>query len=55
MSSVIYFLSDVHLGAGTAAQERLKRANLAELFDRIVRDQAGLYILGDLFDFWFEY
>ncbi|MCU0606909.1 MAG: UDP-2,3-diacylglucosamine diphosphatase [Candidatus Edwardsbacteria bacterium] len=55
MSSVIYFLSDAHLGAGTAAQERLKRSNLEELFGRIVRDQAGLYILGDLFDFWFEY
>lgn len=55
MSSVIYFLSDAHLGAGTAEQERLKRANLSLLFDRIARDQAGLYILGDLFDFWFEY
>lgn len=55
MSSVIYFLSDVHLGTGPAEAERLKKANLAALFARIKADRAGLYILGDLFDFWFEY
>lgn len=55
MSSAIYFLSDAHLGTGPAEAERLKKANLAELFGRIKADRAGLYILGDLFDFWFEY
>ncbi len=55
MSSVIYFLSDAHLGAGPEPDERLKRERLAELFERIKADRAGLYILGDLFDFWFEY
>jgi UDP-2,3-diacylglucosamine hydrolase len=55
MSSVIYFLSDAHLGTGPAEAERLKKANLAALFGRIKADRAGLYILGDLFDFWFEY
>jgi UDP-2,3-diacylglucosamine hydrolase len=55
MSSVIYFLSDVHLGTGPAEAERRKKANLVRLFDRVKADRAGLYILGDLFDFWFEY
>jgi UDP-2,3-diacylglucosamine hydrolase len=55
MSSVIYFLSDVHLGTGPADAERRNQENLAALFGRIKADRAGLYILGDLFDFWFEY
>jgi UDP-2,3-diacylglucosamine hydrolase len=42
MSSVLYL-------------ERLKKENLAKLFGRIKADRAGLYLLGDLFDFWFEY
>ncbi|MDI6739092.1 MAG: UDP-2,3-diacylglucosamine diphosphatase [Candidatus Edwardsbacteria bacterium] len=55
MSSMIYFLSDAHLGAGPAETEELKKANLVRLFDRVKADKADLYILGDLFDFWFEY
>ncbi|MDP2808498.1 MAG: UDP-2,3-diacylglucosamine diphosphatase [bacterium] len=55
MSIPFYFLSDAHLGAGSPELERLKLSRLKELFARI-KDQPGpLYILGDLFDFWFEY
>jgi len=55
MSSPFYFLSDVHLGAGDPGLEKLKLLRLEMLFARI-KDQPGpLYILGDLFDFWFEY
>ncbi|MDO9390326.1 MAG: UDP-2,3-diacylglucosamine diphosphatase [bacterium] len=55
MSIPFYFLSDVHLGAGSPELERLKLARLKKLF-AVIRDQPGpLYILGDLFDFWFEY
>jgi len=55
MSRPFYFLSDVHLGAGSPGQERLKLARLKDLFALIGRDPGPLYILGDLFDFWFEY
>ncbi|MBI4726554.1 UDP-2,3-diacylglucosamine diphosphatase [candidate division TA06 bacterium] len=55
MSRSFYFLSDVHLGAGDPGLERLKVSRLKKLF-AIIKDQPGpLYILGDLFDFWFEY
>ena len=55
MSIPFYFLSDVHLGAGSPELERLKLARLKKLF-ALFKDQPGpLYILGDLFDFWFEY
>ena len=55
MSSPFYFLSDVHLGAGDPGLEKLKFTRLKKLF-ALIKDRPGpLYILGDLFDFWFEY
>lgn len=55
MSIPFYFLSDVHLGAGGPELERLKLLKLKKLF-AVISDRPGpLYILGDLFDFWFEY
>lgn len=56
MSSVIYFISDVHLGsAGHSESDREKLARLGLLFDRMAGPDDRLFILGDLFDFWFEY
>ncbi len=50
-----YFVSDFHLGESTDDRDRRK----LELFDRFLRRVAGdlshLVILGDLYDFWFEY
>jgi len=53
--SKIYFLSDVHLGAHSASQERLKQDRLVSFFRKIENEGAELVIGGDLFDFWFEY
>ncbi len=56
MSSAIYFISDVHLGsAGPAGDDQRKILRLRELFGLISGPQDRLFILGDLFDFWFEY
>lgn len=56
MSSAIYFISDVHLGAaGSPVDDRKKLERLKELFGRISGPDDRLFILGDLFDFWFEY
>jgi len=55
MSRTIYFLSDAHLGAGTPEEEARKMANLKILFRRLLDERASLIVLGDLFDFWFEY
>jgi len=48
-------LSDAHLGAERKEKERLKRAELFSFLEKIKKDAEALYILGDLFEFWFEY
>lgn len=53
--SALYFISDVHLGTGSPAVEAPKERRLLDLLDRVASDGERLYILGDLFDFWFEY
>jgi UDP-2,3-diacylglucosamine hydrolase len=51
----VYFISDVHLGLGTKDREKEKE-NLLLGFLREIRPGADmLIIVGDLFDFWFEY
>jgi UDP-2,3-diacylglucosamine hydrolase len=53
--SALYFISDVHLGLEPPADEAAKEARLLDLLDDIAADAERLYIIGDLFDFWFEY
>lgn len=50
-----YIFSDAHLGGGSADEESLKRRKLQLLFQKVESDASRLIILGDLFDFWFEY
>lgn len=54
-TSRLYFLSDVHLGVASPPVEATKQTRLLTLFDLMRSDAAGLYIVGDLFDFWYEY
>jgi UDP-2,3-diacylglucosamine hydrolase len=51
----IYFLSDFHLGAPdyTSSLEREKK--IVRFLDSIIHDAAIIFIVGDLFDFWYEY
>ena len=51
----IYFLSDFHLGAPdyTTSLEREKR--IVRFLEEARRDAAVVFIVGDLFDFWYEY
>ncbi len=51
----VYFISDVHLGLGPREEEREKENRLLALFQSILPTTDELYIVGDLFDFWFEY
>lgn len=53
--SKVYFISDAHLGLGTKEQERKKEDKLLSFFEKIASDANLIYILGDLFDAWFEY
>lgn len=50
-----YFFSDVHLGLGTRSSEKLKEDRLLGFLKSILPETDSLFILGDLFDFWFEY
>lgn len=50
-----YLFSDAHFGAGTTEIESEKLEKMTFLLDEIVRKEALCYILGDLFDFWFEF
>lgn len=51
----VYFISDAHLGENNPQRERLKEERLIAFLRHIARDAAFLYVVGDLFDFWFEY
>jgi len=50
----IFFISDVHLGMETDAENE-KESALLEFLDAIAKPGNRLFILGDLFEFWFEY
>jgi UDP-2,3-diacylglucosamine hydrolase len=50
-----YFISDVHLGLGTREHEKNKENQLLAFLRGIFPSTEMLFIVGDLFDFWFEY
>lgn len=50
-----YFVSDIHLGAGDEARARRTEESFVSWLDAAAADARTIYILGDLFDFWFEY
>jgi len=51
----IYFFSDAHLGEANKEKESRKLSKLLSLIRQIADDGEKVFILGDLFDFWFEY
>lgn len=51
----IYFVSDVHLGAPALNNNTERERLFASWLDHIRDDAATLYLMGDIFDFWFEY
>ena len=54
-SKKIYFLSDFHLGAPNAAASLIREKKIIQFLNEIKEDAAEIFILGDLFDFWYEY
>ena len=52
---MIYFVSDLHLGLGERAKDREREVLFLRFLERITGDCEELYIVGDLFDYWFEY
>jgi len=51
----IYFSSDNHLGAPTQKESLPREKKFVAWLDEIKDDAAVIFLLGDLFDFWFEY
>ena len=51
----IYFLSDFHLGAPDYESSLVREIFLVSFLDKIAKDAYQIFIVGDLFDFWFEY
>ncbi len=51
----IYFLSDFHLGVPNATESRLREKKIVRFLDEIKKDAAMIFMVGDLFDFWYEY
>lgn len=51
----IYFASDQHFGAPTAELSFPREQKFVAWLDEIKKDATALFLLGDLFDFWFEY
>lgn len=54
-SKKIYFLSDFHLGAPNAAASLIREKKIIRFLDEIKKDADTIFIVGDLFDFWYEY
>lgn len=50
-----YFASDLHLGAPDMASSLVREKHFVTWLDRIKADADALYLMGDVFDFWFEY
>lgn len=51
----IYFSSDNHLGAPTHAESLKREKQFVSWLDEVKTDAHAIFLLGDLFDFWFEY
>jgi UDP-2,3-diacylglucosamine hydrolase len=51
----IYFLSDFHLGAPDCNSSLEREKKIVRFLDSIKSHAASIFIVGDMFDFWFEY
>ena len=55
MNKKVYFLSDAHLGSKSHADSRESERKLCRWLEHVRQDAAAIYLLGDIFDYWFEY
>ncbi len=51
----IYFASDFHLGNTNLKESHLREKKIVAWLDSIKTDAKSIYLVGDIFDFWFEY
>ena len=55
MQKKIYFASDFHLGIPDYDQSLKREKKLVAWLDMVKADAGEIFLMGDLFDFWFEY
>jgi len=51
----IYFVSDLHLGAPALRNNRERELLFVDWLQSIRKDACMIFLMGDYFDFWFEY
>nr|HMT30262.1 UDP-2,3-diacylglucosamine diphosphatase [Bacteroidia bacterium] len=55
ISKKIYFISDFHLGAPDKVRSLEREKRVVRWLDMVKSDASEIYLMGDIFDFWFEY
>lgn len=50
-----YFASDIHLGSGEREASLARERLFVEWLERVSADAKAIFIVGDMFDFWYEY
>ena len=51
----IYFASDFHLGTPNLQESHKREKHIIQWLTNIEKDAKAIYLVGDIFDFWFEY
>lgn len=51
----IYFASDVHLGLYPREKSEIREKHFVQWLSGIKSDAGAIYLVGDIFDFWYEY
>ncbi|MBW7869175.1 MAG: UDP-2,3-diacylglucosamine diphosphatase [Brumimicrobium sp.] len=54
-SKKIYFASDFHLGVPSYEESRKRENLLVQWLNEVSKDAETIFLIGDIFDFWFEY
>ena len=55
MKNKIYFASDFHLENTELKKSQAKEKKIIAWLNKIKNDAKKIYLIGDIFDFWFEY
>ncbi len=54
-NQAVYFASDFHLGAPNHAKSLIREKRIVRWLDSIEHNAHSIFLVGDLFDFWYEY
>ncbi|MFY8078720.1 MAG: UDP-2,3-diacylglucosamine diphosphatase [Flavobacteriales bacterium] len=55
MKNKVYFASDFHLGAPNFEESLIREKKVVQWLEEVRKDASEIFLVGDVFDFWFEY